>query len=127
MSEKQKGLERDSFNFENDYKKFEKIKNKYQGEIDVIKKELKTLGKVNEYSSPQDIVKYNELAAKQNAVIGKFTKETEGLNIIERQVDLKSRIEKYEKAYGQITTADAIAKAFALDYSVGGRSDLQLE
>jgi hypothetical protein len=127
MSGKQEELERDSYNFENDYKKFEKIKNKYQGEIDVIKKELKTLGKVNEYSSPQDIAKYNELAARQNAIIGKFTKETEGLNIIERQIDLKSRIEKYEKAYGQITTADAIAKAFALDYSVGGRMDLQLE
>ena len=127
MKDKQKHLSRDSFNWENDYNNLVKIQDKYQGEIDTLKEELDALGDVNEYSSPETIAKYNELAAKQNSIIEKFNQETEGLNIMERHTDLLSRVEKHEKAMGKLTESDAIAKAFALNYSIGSRADLHLE
>jgi hypothetical protein len=127
LKDKQKHLSRDSFNWENDYKRFEETQNKYQGEIDKLKEELDALGDVNEYSSPKNIAKYNKIAAKQNSIIEKFNQETEGLNIMERHADLMARVEKHEKAWSKITDADAIAKAFALNYNIGERLLLHME
>ena len=127
VTKKQKQLERDIFNFENDSKTFEETRDKYQPEITKLEQDLEALGEVNEYSSAEEIAKYNEIATKTNSIIEKFTKETEGLNIMERQVDLLSRFKKHEQAISKITEADKIAKAFALDYSFSERALLSME
>ena len=127
LEKKRKGLERDSFNFEVSFKRFEDIKNKYEKELIVIQEEFNTLGNVGQYSSREEIAKYNELAAKQNAIINRFNEETKEFNIIEKQTDLLSRVNKYEKAINTVTEADEIAKAFALNYNIGERTLLHLE
>ena len=122
LEKKRKGLERDSFNFDNSFKRFEGIRNKSEEELTNLQKEFNALGDVGEYSSAEEIAKYNALAAKQNAIIEKFNEETKGLNILERQTDLLSRIDKHEAAISNVTEADEIAKAFGLNYNIGERT-----
>ena len=82
---------------------------------------------MGEYSSAEEIAKYNKLAAKQNAIINKFNEETKGLNILEKQAELLARVDKHESAISKLTEADEIVKAFALNYNVGESTLLHME
>ena len=127
INQKFSTLNKEAKVWETDRKTFENVQNKYQGEIDRLKREFEDLGEVNEYSSAKAIAKYNEIVAKTNSIIEKFTKETEGLDIMGRQTELLSKYDKAQKVYERITDSNIAIKAFAFDYSFSERALLYME